>query len=164
MKILLSDFYFDLFESFNWDKTRIDTQIELDYHRLVCNINRRHILTKTDFYRIINGLQIPKLQKRLIWILPTQATVYPLLKYTSEQYPQYIVAEMRDCYNPITINIRMSKHIEVEITKNFALLKNEEDEIHTVGVIYGHMTFLIGGSDKYVNLDIKFNPNNFIML
>lgn len=169
MKLSLRDFYFDLFESFKWEKSQVDTQIELDYHRLICNINRRNIPTKIEFYHLLNKLNISKFYKQLIWVIPTQATVYPLLKYATEQYPQYIIAETRD-YNPIIIDIYISNHIVIIIRKNFALLKNINDNVETVGEVFGSMSYTIGNkttgnqTSKNIDLDIKFNSNNFIML
>ena len=77
MEVSLNDFYIDLFSSFKYDKVNIDNQIGLDFERLLFYFNNQRIPTKNNFYYLLQQLPYSRLFKRLLWVLPTQATLFP---------------------------------------------------------------------------------------
>ena len=77
MDILLFDFYNELFSSFNYDKVKIDEQLERDFNRLIFYFRQKKIDSKNKFYYLLHSLPYSQEIKRLLWVLPNQATLYP---------------------------------------------------------------------------------------
>ena len=76
MEIRLDAYYKDLYQSFSYNRDKIDEQIDRDFHRLIYFYNGTRITTKNDFYRMLDTIHYTRIYKRLLWILPTQVTLF----------------------------------------------------------------------------------------
>lgn len=159
MEILLKDYFYDLFNSFQFDRDKIDYQIHKDISRLVLFFNGNHITRRSEFYRILNKLPFSDFFKRLIWILPTQVSMFPFYEHLHKKYKgKYIVVEIPEgttFNNEFIININpiSKERIDVTFKKNFRLVQSDsENNVVTVGYIFMDIFIPIRLSGK---IDVK---------
>jgi hypothetical protein len=65
MDISLKEFYMDLFESFQYNKLKIDEQIDRDFDRLIFYFHQTKIRSKDNFYYLLNSLPYSRIIKLL---------------------------------------------------------------------------------------------------
>jgi len=144
MELNLCDYYTDLFESFKYNKEAIDEQVSRDLPRMNLYINGAKIKSKDIFYSIIHHLPYNSMYKRLIWIIPTQVSMFLFYNHLNNIYmkQKYLVAEIPegDKYSNgffVYIDTINNKNISINLKKNFRLLYSKfNKEIQTVGYIF----------------------------
>jgi len=164
MEVLIKDFYIDLFSSFKYDKELIDEQITRDFDRLSLYFNNTKINKKCNFYYILQNLPYIRIFKRLLWVLPTQATLYSFYYFLHKKFVDNIIAEIPvdNAYsNDFKIMIKTidNKSIKVDMFKNFRILKNCNSEIEEIGFIFMEISFMLGNPfDKCVHMKYSIKP------
>jgi len=164
MEVLIKDFFIDLFSSFKYDKELIDEQITRDYDRLSLYFNDNKINKKSNYYYLLHHLSYCRMIKRLLWVLPTQATLFPFYNYLHKKFSGNIIAEIPPDYNisndfKIIIKTIDINSISVKLYKNFRILKNVDNNIIEIGFILTEISFIIGNNyDKYIRM--KYNIKN----
>ena len=156
MELSIGDYYTDLFESFKYDKEAIDEQITRDLPRMSLYMNGTKITTKNLFYSIINNLHYNSIYKRLIWILPTQVSLFLFYNHLNNIYKKqdYLVAEISegDKYSNgffVYIDTIDSKNINIIFKKNFRLLYSKKNrEIQTVGYVFCNIIISLKANSK----------------
>ena len=158
MEVSLNDFYIDLFSSFKYDKEKIDNQIGLDFERLLFYFNNQRIQTKNNFYYLLQQLPYSRLFKRLLWVLPTQATLFPFYYFFYKKFNENIIAEipMESSFSndfKIVLTPIINKSIKVEMFKNFRILENRNHNLVELGYIVMEIHFVLGNPhDKQVHM------------
>jgi len=164
MEILIKDFFIDLFSSFKYNKELIDEQISRDYDRLSLYFNDKQIIKKSNYYYLLHNLSYCRLMKRLLWVLPTQATLFPFYDFLHKKFSDNILAEIPPNYsisNDFKIMIKTidKSSISVKMFKNFRILKNCDNNIIEIGFILTEISFIIGNNyDK--NIRMKYSIKN----
>ena len=172
MQIRLDEYIIDLYQSFKYNKKDIDEQLERDFHRLIFYFNSKRIMTKTDFYTMLDVLPYKRIHKQILWVLPTQVSLFIFYKFLADTFAKdgYMVCEIQEGY--IYTNqfiIRVSTHtlretITVEIKKNFRYIKMNPKtrEIDTIGYIFMNIDIPIisGGIIKMIYSTIPANIAN----
>lgn len=144
MEISIGDYYTDLFESFKYNKEAVDEQITRDLPRMNLYMNGIKITTKNIFYSIINNLPYNSIYKRLIWIIPTQVSMFLFYNHLYNIYKKedYLVAEIAegDKYSNgffVYIDTIDKKNINISFKKNFRILYSKKNrEIQTVAYVF----------------------------
>ena len=158
MEVSIKDFFIDLFSSFKYNKEDIDEQLGRDFDRLSFYFLDRKIKTKNNFYYLLHKLPYSRLFKRLLWILPTQATLFPFYHFFYKKFNGKIIAEIPPGYiisNDFKILYKpIDKHsIKVEMYKNFRILENRDQNIVEVGFILMEIHFELGNPyDKNIHM------------
>jgi hypothetical protein len=160
--ISIKDYFIDLFSGFYFDKTKIHEQIQRDYPRMSIYMNSLKIKNIIDFYRIINNLNINRVYKRMIWVMPTQVSLVKFYYILQQHYQKinsnYAVAELEDgntYSNDFKIHIDfLDKHIvNIRMTKNFRVLDIGNRNIPTVYYVFLTVKIDIG---KTKNLEYEW--------
>jgi hypothetical protein len=164
MEVSIKDFFIDLFSSFKYDKELIDEQITRDYDRLSLYFNDTKIQKKNNFYFLLQNLSYDRIFKRLLWILPTQATLYPFYYFLHKKFSDNIIAEIPPDYNisndfKIMIKTHNKNSINVNMFKNFRILKNCNNNIVEVGFIFTEISFMLGNPYNK-NIRMKYTIKN----
>ena len=144
MELSVADYYTDLYESFKYNKEEIDEQITKDLPRMNLYINGAKISSKNTFYSIINNLPYDTIYKRLIWIIPTQVSMFLFYNHLYNKYKKqdYLVAEIAEgdkyCNGFfVYIDTIDKKNISICFKKNFRILYSAKNrEIQTVAYVF----------------------------
>jgi hypothetical protein len=164
MEVLIKDFFIDLFSSFKYDKELIDEQITRDYDRLSLYFNDIKIQKKNNFYYLLQNLPYCRIFKRLLWILPTQATLYSFYYFLHKKFSNNIIAEIPTGYDisndfKIMIKTYDENSIKVDMFKNFRILKNCDNNINEIGFILTEISFMLGNPhDKSIHMKYIIKP------
>lgn len=164
MEVSIKNFFIDLFSSFKYDKQLIDEQITRDFDRLTLYFNDNRIIKKSNYYYLLHNLSYCQMIKRLLWILPTQATLYPFYYFLHKKFTGNIVAEIPADYNisndfKIIIKTIDKDTINVMMFKNFRILKNVDNNILEIAFILTEISFTL--SDNYdKNINMKYTIKN----
>lgn len=159
MELNISDYYRDLFKSFHNSKKKIEEQITKDFPRLHFYWNRIRVPTKQHFYGILKALPFKNSKKRLLWILPSQVSLFIFYQYLhTTHYPNgYIVSEVSDDdrvknHFEIYVNSSTDGKVSVHIHKNFRVVSRET--LEHVRYISLSIYFRLANSEY---LDISLN-------
>lgn len=165
MEVSIKDFFIDLFSSFKYNKENIDEQLGRDFDRLSFYFLDRKLDTKNNFYYLLHKLPYSRLFKRLLWILPTQATLYPFYHFFYKKFNGKIIAEIPHGYN-ISNDFRIvyrpinKRRIKIEMYKNFRILENKNSNIIELGFIIMEIHFELGNqydNNIHMKYDITYN-------
>jgi hypothetical protein len=153
--ISIKEYFLDLFRSFDMDKKQIQEQLMKDYRRMTIIVNNRTITTLEEYCKILNSLNIWRVYKRMLWILPTQVSMvyfyFYLHNYYIKKKNSYIVAELGNSNKfsndfILNINIVDNKYIDVSFKKNFRVLDTSMSSIPTIYNIFLTVDMNIGRS------------------
>ena len=164
MDISLKEFYMDLFESFQYNKLKIDEQIDRDFDRLIFYFNQTKIRSKDNFYYLLNSLPYSRIIKRLLWVLPNQATLFPFYYFFQKKFSDKIIAELprdSEISNDFTVRVNPlnGEHIQVKMFKNFRIVENINFLLHDIGYILMEIQFILGNpNDKQIHMQYKIIP------
>lgn len=164
MDILISDFYNDLFTSFKFNKIQIDEQLERDFNRLSFYFCQKKIDSKNNFYYLLNSLPYSRIIKRLLWVIPNQATLYPFYYYLQQKFVNNIIAELphnNKLSNDFVICVDpLSNHqLQIKMFKNFRVVENVNFNIIDKGYITMEIQFQLGNdTDKHVHMKYELSP------
>jgi len=164
MDISLNEFYMDLFESFHYNKLKIDEQLERDFDRLTFYFNQTKVLSKDNFYYLLNSLPYSRIIKRLLWVIPNQATLFPFYVFFQQKFGDKIIAELpRDCEISNDFTVRVDplngEQIQVKMFKNFRIVENVNFLLHDVGYILMEIQFILGNpTDKQIHMKYQIIP------
>ena len=154
-KTSIKEYFLDLFKSFNLDKKQIHEQLMKDFRRMSVNVNNIPITTLEEYCQILNGLNIWRVYKRMLWVLPTQVSMvyfyFYLHNYYIKKKSTYVVAELGNSNKfsndfVLNINIVNNKYIDVSFKKNFRVLDASVSSIPTVYNIFLNVDMQIGRS------------------
>ena len=97
MQIRLDEYIIDLYQSFKCKKNNIDEQLDRDFHRLIFYFNASRIMTKADFYRMLDNLPYRRIHKQILWVLPTQVSLFIFYKFLADTFAKdgYMVCEIQ---------------------------------------------------------------------
>jgi serine/threonine-protein kinase RIO1 len=172
MQIRLDEYIIDLYQSFKCNKKNIDEQLDRDFHRLIFYFNSSRIMTKLDFYTMLNGLPYRRIHKQILWVLPTQVSLFIFYKFLADTFAKegYMVCEIPEgnvYTNQFIIRVNtqtLRETITVEIKKNFRYIKMNPRtrEIDTIGYIFMNidMPIISGGIIKMIYSIIPVNIAN----
>ena len=172
MQIRLDDYIIDLYKSFKCNKKNIDEQLERDFHRLIFYFNASRIMTKADFYRMLDVLPYRRIHKQILWVLPTQVSLFIFYKFLADTFAKdgYMVCEIPEgnvYTNQFIIRVStntLRENISVEMKKNFRYIKMDPKtrEIYTMGYIFMNidMPIMSSGIIKMIYSTIPANIAN----
>ena len=161
MEVSIKDFFIDLFSSFKYNKDDIDEQLSRDFDRLSLYFNGKKIEKKHNFYYLLHRLPYIRRFKRLLWILPTQATLYPFYYFLHKKFNSNIIAEIPSDNSisndfKIVINPIDKDSIKIEMYKNFRILENRGQNIIDTGYILMEIHFMLGNPyDKNIHMKYR---------
>ncbi len=165
MDILISDFYNDLFTSFKFNKLQIDEQLERDFSRLSFYFCHKKIETKNNFYYLLNSLPYSRIIKRLLWVIPNQATLYPFYYFLQQKFNGYIIAELPHDNDTLSNDFTIwvdplnNDQLQIKMFKNFRVVENVNFNIIDKGYISMEILFQLGNDvDKHVHMKYTFIP------
>lgn len=153
--ISIKEYFLDLFRSFDLDKKKIHEQLMKDFRRMTIIVNNRPITMLEEYCKILNSLNIWRVYKRMLWILPTQVSMVYFYFYLHNYYIKkkntYIVAELGNSNKysndfVLNINIVDNKYIDVSFKKNFRVLDASVSSIPTIYNIFLTVDMKIGRS------------------
>jgi hypothetical protein len=164
MDILIYDFYNDLFTSFKFNKIQIDEQLDRDFRRLSFYFCQKKIDSKNNFYYLLNSLPYSRIIKRLLWVIPNQATLYPFYHFLQQKFGDKIIAELPHnnklsndfviCIDPLNNN-----QLQIKMFKNFRVVENVNFNIIDKGYITMEIQFQLGNDmDKHVHMKYELFP------
>lgn len=164
MDILISDFYNDLFASFRFNKIQIDEQLERDFSRLSFYFCQKKIDSKNNFYYLLNSLPYSRIVKRLLWVIPNQATLYPFYHFLQQKFSDKIIAELphgNKLSNDFVIRVDplTNNQLQIKMFKNFRVVENINFNIIEKGYIIMEIQFQLGNDmDKQVHMKYELFP------
>ena len=172
MQIRLDEYIIDLYQSFKCKKNNIDEQLDRDFHRLIFYFNSSRIMTKADFYTMLDALPYRRIHKQILWVLPTQVSLFIFYKFLADTFAKdgYMVCEIQEgsvYTNQFIIRVSTNtvrERISVEIKKNFRYIKMDQKtrELYTIGYIFMNidMPIISGGIIKMIYSTIPANIAN----
>jgi hypothetical protein len=155
------EYFNDIFSSFKFLTSNVNTQLEKDYERVIVYINYKRVNKYAEFKNIINSLLIPIVYKKIAWCIPTQVSYFIFYKKLTDYFlminSNFIVAELNsedrlDEHNGLIINYDFSKcpqSLSVNLSKNFKIVEVIDDNIINRYLVYSSAYISIGRPIKF---------------